>query len=278
MDVELLPRYISDHNPVISIFNYGGIKNKFSRWRFNSSLLKNEEFLTQLKSGLEEFIKLNKDSISDKTMVWALVKEFIRNIAIMFSSHLKKYRLLKISTLEEECKTLESDLKESNITTENHLKTKQAELNDLLMRRAEYMIHVTKHKYYAEGSRPSHLLALTLKQQEAKRNIPAIRCTKRGMVTSTEEITETFKDFYKDLYTGGPQPSENDLSNFFSGLDLPLLSEEDTQELDSAITLEEFLKAVKSTNKGRTPGIDGIPVELYLALWDVLNKVFFTGI
>ena len=50
------------------------------------------------------------------------------------------------------------------------------------------MIHITKHKYYAEGSRPSHLLALTLKQQEAKRAIPAIRCARKGVVTSTESL------------------------------------------------------------------------------------------
>ena len=122
---------------------------------------------------------------------------------------------------------MENDLKENyNITTENQLKTKQAELNDLLRRRAEYMIHITKHKYYAEGSRPSHLLALTLKQQEAKRAIPAIRCARKGVVTSTEEVIETFKDFYQDLYTGGPTPSENDFSNFFSGLELPTLTVE----------------------------------------------------
>ena len=99
------------------------------------------------------------------------------------------------------------------------------------------MIHITKHKYYAEGSRPSHLLALTLKQQEAKRAIPAIRCARKGVVTSTEEVIETFKDFYQDLYTGGPTPSENDFSNFFSGLELPSLTAEDSEDLDSAITL-----------------------------------------
>ena len=51
---------------------------------------------------------------------------------------------------------LENDLKDdytttTNITTENQLKTKQAELTDLVRRRAEYMIHITKHKYYAAG-------------------------------------------------------------------------------------------------------------------------------
>ena len=136
------------------------------------------------------------------------------------------------------------------------------------------MIHITKHKYYADGSRPSHLLALTLKQQEARRAIPAIRCSRWGVVSSTEEINETFKDFFKHLYTGGPTPSETEFSNFFNGLDLPTLSAEDTDALDSAITLEELLKAVKATNKGKTPGVDGIPVEVYFAFWDILGPIW----
>lgn len=170
---------------------------------------------------------------------------------------------------------MENDLEENyTITTENQLKTKQAELNDLLRCRAEYMIQLTKHKYYTEGSRPSYLLALTLKQQEASGAIPAIRCARRGVVTSTEEVVKTFKDFYKDLYKNGQTPTENDFSYFFSGLELLTLTSEDILYLESDMTLEELLKALKATNKGKTPGIDGIPVELYLELWDVLGPVW----
>lgn len=92
--------------------------------------------------------------------------------------------------------------------------------------------------------------------------------------TSTEEINEAFKLYFKKLYTCGLVPSENDLAEFFGNLGLPTLSVKETKLLDSPITLEELLKAVKATNKGRTPGIDGIPVELYLALWDILGPLW----
>jgi len=139
------------------------------------------------------------------------------------------------------------------------------------------MIHITKHKYYAEGSRPSHLLALMLKQQEAKRAIPAIKCVKRGVVSSTEEINETFRDYFKDLYTGGCVPSEDDFTKLISGLDLPSLSEEDTIHLDAPITLDELLQAVKGTNKGRTPGIDGIFSKVLTSRFEtIIGKIVST--
>lgn len=141
--IQFLPRLLSDHNPIISSFNYGNIKNKTSRWRFNCTLLKNEEFIAQLKSKLTEFISINKSSVVDLTVVWASVKGFIRNNAISFSSHLHRSRLQNISLLEQQCKDLEELLKGCySITAENELKTKQAELGDLLRRRAEYMIHI----------------------------------------------------------------------------------------------------------------------------------------
>ena len=205
----------------------------------------------QMRTKLIEFIDLNQNSVTDKTIVWASIKGFIRNNAIWFSTYLHKTKLKKISTLEKQCYILEKDLKKGYTEAkESDLKIEQAELNNLIRSRAEYMIHITKHKYYAEGRRPSRLLALTLKHQEAKMNIPAIRCDGRGVVSSTEEINETFKNFFKDINMCGPVPSGDDFTKFFSELELPTLPPDDIKSLDSPVSLNELLKAVKSTNKG----------------------------
>uniref|UniRef100_A0A3Q1F781 Reverse transcriptase domain-containing protein n=1 Tax=Acanthochromis polyacanthus TaxID=80966 RepID=A0A3Q1F781_9TELE len=55
---------------------------------------------------------------------------------------------------------------------------------------------------------------------------------------------------FKKLYTSEGTALENDLDEFF------------------------LLKAVKSSKKGRTPGIDGIAVELYLKLCDLLGPIW----
>ncbi len=82
---------------------------------------------------LSEFINVNKDSIADKTLIWASVKGCIRNVAIQFSSHLHKSRLRKVSQLDSKCNLLEHGLKFNyEETKENEIKSKKAELNDLL--------------------------------------------------------------------------------------------------------------------------------------------------
>ncbi len=47
--VVFLPWNISDHNAVITSFNLNFIQGRPSRWRFNTTLLKNEVYLSQVK-------------------------------------------------------------------------------------------------------------------------------------------------------------------------------------------------------------------------------------
>lgn len=275
--IDFLPRHLSDHNPILATFNFDSIKRKSSRWRFNATLLQNKEYLAQLEPKLVEFIDINKDSVSDPMLVWASIKGFLRNNAISFSSQLQRSRLQQISNLEQKCKTLEEDLNR-NYTQEKEyeLKVEQAELNNLLKYRVEYLMHITKHKYYSERSKQSRLLALTLKHQESKMSVTTIKCPERGLVSTTPEINETLKNFFAKLYSSETDASQEKFDDFFTGLGLPTLSQEDSKRLDAPISLDELLAALKSTNKGRSPGIDGLPAELYLTLWHILGPIWLS--
>lgn len=52
---------------------------------------------------------------------------------------------------------------------------------------------------------------------------------------------------------------------------MPCLSEEDADRLARPISLQELKDAVLSMQKGKSPGLDGIPPELYLAFWDLIG-------
>lgn len=88
------------------------------------------------------------------------------------------------------------------------------------------------------------------------------------------EINETFKNYFKELYINNVDHLDNDFTEFFSAINLPILSLEDIKTLDSPITLSDLWKAVQNTNKGCTPGLDRIAVELYLVLWDILGPIW----
>ena len=99
-------------------------------------------------------------------------------------------------------------------------------------------------------------------------------------MTKIEEIAVSFYDALfngrhdKDLVdTGLPfQPTNTYLEEFLD--QLPTLSEEAKTDLVKELTLEELENIVKNCPNGKSPGIDGLPYELYKSMWDVIGKEF----
>lgn len=65
---------------------------------------------------------------------------------------------------------------------------------------------------------------------------------------------------------------------FLNSITLPKFQLAETDFLEDPLTLEELKIAVKSLQKGKSPGSDGIPLELYLALWDTLGALILDSI
>lgn len=85
------------------------------------------------------------------------------------------------------------------------------------------------------------------------------------------KINHEFKLFYLQLYSSEATFTKNDLVSFFDGLNLPKLSEQQRNLLDSPFNINELYEAIKCMNHGKSPGLDGIPLELYLKFWDDLG-------
>ncbi|KAJ1080629.1 hypothetical protein NDU88_000823 [Pleurodeles waltl] len=88
--------------------------------------------------------------------------------------------------------------------------------------------------------------------------------------TTTEGIRDSVHDFYSDLY--GPKVSDNATGNFFMQHLQLSLSEEDKEVLEGDLVLADLKRAILSLPKGRSPGSDGIPVELYATFWDLVGS------
>ena len=56
-------------------------------------------------------------------------------------------------------------------------------------------------------------------------------------------------------------------------MNLPTLSEEQKSKLEAPITLTELKDALNSMPEAKSPGLDGIPPELLVAIWDLVGPV-----
>lgn len=88
----------------------------------------------------------------------------------------------------------------------------------------------------------------------------------------------TFFNFYSKLYTSELNSSSSSHTDFLQSLNLPCLSHEEAELLGQPVTLEELNEALQGAKKGKAPGIDEIPAELFLKYFDLLGPVFLTSV
>ncbi len=58
---------------------------------------------------------------------------------------------------------------------------------------------------------------------------------------------------------------------YLDKLKLPRLSQIDKESLEAPLSLEELHVVLKILQKGKSPGLDGLPPELYLEIWDLVG-------
>ena len=83
--------YDSDHSPIYAEFQYKNDQKSSGPgfWKFNNSLLDNEEFVTHLKFSLIYAKEKHRD-IEDKRLLWEKIKLEIRDFCIRFCKRISK--------------------------------------------------------------------------------------------------------------------------------------------------------------------------------------------
>ena len=76
-------------------------------------------------------------------------------------------------------------------------------------------------------------------------------------------------NFYTNLYdSSGCDDVSTD--QFLRNINIKMLTDEQREILDNKITTNEYLEALKSFQKNKTPGNDGLTVEFYLGFWHLI--------
>lgn len=102
IETKIHPISISDHSPVTLTWNTPAIQKHPTRWRFNTSLLKDPEFDSYFKREWTSFLEINDSLKSPASLLWETWKVVLRGKIISYSVHKKKKE--KEVQLEKEIK------------------------------------------------------------------------------------------------------------------------------------------------------------------------------
>lgn len=197
--------------------------------------------------------------------------------AAVYSSKIATDRKKRICTLEKEIQQIEILQKNKYDTARaSTLKSLKAKYKDATSARAEFILLRTRQLYYEQSDRPNRLLALRLKQSERLASVDAVKDSSGIVFTQPLLVNKVFREFYSELYKSETPEDLTDMHAFLGPLDLPSLSEEQADELDAPLTLEELRSAAISMTRHKSPGLDGIPPELFLEIWAFVSYLYPT--
>lgn len=265
--------YDSDHSPIYMEIQYKNSQKSPGPgfWKFNNSLLDNEEFVTHLKFFLTHAKEKHRDT-KDKRLYWEMIKMEIRDFCIRFSKRRAKAKrereidlLCKLKQLNER---LDQNHQDTNLAVE--VERVRIELQKISEHKTKGAIVRSRARWYEHGERNSKYFVNLEKRAYERKHIVKLKTKENVYLEEPNKILCQMENFYKTLYSS--QISEDTFNasapHFLNCNNIKRLDSERQKICEGLITEEECLSALKQFSKNKTPGSDGLTAEFYLCFWD----------
>ena len=271
LNADVLPSFRSDHSGIyINIKDTQRANRGRGYWKFNSQLLSNDDFTETLKRNIEQW--KTESNFTDNRLKWEWLKYKIRLFATEFSKKLVRSKKDRIDILTDELRKLEVDITENN---SEQIKLKRQEVEQLMSEKTEGIILRSKVRWYEQGEKSTKYFYNLEKRNHQKKTMKKLNVN--GIITEDpKKILEEQRNFYEDLYTSKvKQTNENsDLEGkFLHSATLPKLSDEDSKSCEGLLSNAECYKALKTFEKNKSPGNDGLTAEFYMYFWPYIGEL-----
>ena len=247
----------TDHKGILVNLGHIQVRSNAPHWKFNDSLLENEEFQKAIKIAIE-FSKLgNKISINKRM---DNLRESIKEIAKYFGSVIKKER-------EETLKLLETfliqapNLKNENPKEYREIKDRIQEIYDIIYKGAQIR---SKLNMVEE---PSKLFLNAENIVQKSRLITEITDMQQRNITDLTEIPAAFREYYMHLYSR--EDTDPDVQKTYLKY-CKKLKDEDRDVIDQDITVTDLRKALDGMDETSSPGPNGLTVNFYKTFFNDL--------
>lgn len=264
----VLPLFFSDHDGVlfkvrcdVPVFGPG-------YWRMNTRILEVEDFnvsFTSLWCGLRGTRSMY-DSVVDW---WEVTKEKIREFIIRYCRKRAQRKRREMSCPQ---RFLELEYAIGNyggIVNQQACDLYKAQLREAYDSRARAYLERSRLEFLEKNETCSAAFFNSVRVAKGKQVFYGIRDGQGSVVTGAEEMVRVATDHFKSVF----KLQEVDVGGgeVFLNLLTQRVPTEITQAMETPLTLKELEGALRSMNRRRVPGIDGLPAEFYLRFWGLLG-------
>lgn len=135
-------------------------------------------------------------------------------------------------------------------------------LIDYIIKKLDNSLFHINQSYWEMGEKPGRLLTYRLKQQNSRNHIAGIRLQKCTISTSSKQINEEFRGFYKTLSISQSILDNQKFDSFFADLHSPQLKIR-IDDFYAPLKVEEISHVINNTPSNKSPGLDGLPSDFY---------------
>ena len=263
----------SDHRAVTCSFAFATFKRGQSRYKINTSLLTDNDYLTLINKTINDSIE--KHNSLDPHLKWEMIKADIREVIRQFSKHKESLKRKDITNLISELNDLEETLNSNPLNSDikREIQNIKSKLEIFQSHKAKGAQIRSRIKWIEEGEKNTKYF-LGLEKLHAKNNtLTSITDSDGNKIRDEIEILQGIKSYYANLYseTKSSEETVKSFNDFCQNLKVPQVSEEDKHICDENITESEVLNAINKMRCGSSPGVDSIPLEIYKQFWEVLK-------
>jgi exonuclease III len=283
-NVNICPGIRSDHSLITINFFKSELPDRGpGYWRFNASLLKDPEYVQQIKTCLANAINKYNQTL-DKGLTWDLIKMEIRSTTICFSKNKAKKVREEIKEATFNMDKLEKDMSSdpTDDIIKQYYKNKQY-IEDYNNDKANGAILRSKAAWAEFGERNSKFFLNLEKRNHKMKCITKLIDEEENEITQSEKILEYEENFYKNLYSN-PHKNIHEMQdqqmaeNNFKDETIPKISKDSKELCDGNITLNETGAALKDLQNGKSPGSDGFTPDFYKFFWPDIKEIVFQSI
>lgn len=266
----ILPTGFSDHSAVICNVFTKSFKPKSAYWCFNTSLLEDKHFVETFNYFWETFQR-DKGTFPSLLQWWDYGKTQIKLFCQQYTYSVTKEITRSLKALENDILLLQNSFKTSGDA--DHIKSledKKATLNELLGVRAQGALVRSRFQNITHMDAPSKFFFNLERKNGQSRLMHSLRTETGQEITEPGQMRDYARLFYSRLYDSELNCHDMSSSIFFNGL--PTVDKESNDELKQMLSLQELEQALWGMENGKSPGIDGLPVEFYKVFWPTLGK------
>ena len=290
-NLQITPGYRTDHNMISMGLQLGESRGP-GLWKFNDSLLKDEEYLKIVNEcifrTIEEYAlpPYSRDFLSNthnyKDIQFQIDDGlFYETLLMMIRGETVQYSKRRAKRIKEKEKQLLSHIYNAHRTFEQ---TKSEESNSLLQRYKQELQEVRKPyidglivrsrtRWHEEGEKASKFF-LGLEKRNAMRKTVTVLKDGEQKITRNSSILKTFTNNLSKKYNKVDAMPQL-VSKYISENITNTLSSNERSLLDEPLSFQELTEALQKMKKGKSPGSNGYTSCFFKCFWNQIGPFMF---